>query len=455
MATNQFSRPYMHGYDFGVGVDRVSGSPMGKVVRSTQTPVATAGAGVVDIRIEQIQSTEELETALGIDVEASCGLGCFGAGASARFNYAKNSAIQTSSLFMAISVNVELGFLSIDDPVLEDHADRAVGNPTRFKEKYGDGFIRGIARGGIFVGVMRVDTRSESESLEIAASLKGSYKLFSLDAKTKFEEVSNKYQMQCFVQMYHEGGPTNLQINDPTDPRELLNNANLFLESFHTHPEASARPYFVTVAPTTIARGESEPPNAVDLERAQDVLIYCAKQRSAILDHLNLMDFIRDNPTRFKFAEGVNMQQVVDAARHFQADLDLVAKCASKAINRPTQAELPSVFAVREGTTFPLGRLPEPMPVQVSEDGDVVVPNFRECATWSQCVSLAKETGLKLTYEYQGDFAAFKVLDFRPAGGSRVPKGTTVTITCPPERHVILRSEALKVQPWRLRALKL
>lgn len=41
MATKQYTRPYTHGYDLGVGVDRISGSPMGQVVRNAATPVAT------------------------------------------------------------------------------------------------------------------------------------------------------------------------------------------------------------------------------------------------------------------------------------------------------------------------------------------------------------------------------------------------------------------------------
>lgn len=452
MAIKQFSRPYLHGYDLGVGVDRMSGSPMGQVVRNTASPVENASGGVVDIRIERIQSTEELESILGIDVEASFGLASFGAGASARFNYAKKTAIQASSLFLSVSVNVELGFLSIDDPVLTEHADGTLGNPTRFQERYGDAFIRGMARGGLFVGVLRVDTRNETESEQISSSLNGAYKLFSLDAKAKFEELSSAHQTQCFIQMYHEGGPIDLKIVDPTDPRELLNNANLFLESFRTHPDASSRPYFVTVAPTTIARGEAEPPNAADLEKATDVLIYCAKRRSAILDQLNLMDFIRDNPARFNIPEGGSMSQVITAAHHFQSDLDLIAKCASRAINDSRDAQFPNTFAQAEGTVFPLGQLPIPMPVQISEEGDVLVPNFRECGTWAACVQLAKDSGLKLAYEYQGEvFAPFEVLDFRPAGGSRVAKGSTVTVVCPPERNVFRLRDRPVLAPWVLR----
>jgi hypothetical protein len=427
---------------------------MGQVVRNTATPVENASGGVVDIRIERIQSTEELESVLGIDVEASFGLASFGAGASARFNYAKEAAIQATSLFMTISVNVELGFLSIDDPVLTEHADGTLGNPTRFQQRYGDAFIRGMARGGLFVGVLRVDTRNETESERISSSLNGAYKLFSLDAKTKFEELSSTHQTQCFVQMYHEGGPIDLKILDPTDPRELLNNANLFLDSFRTHPAESARPYFVTVAPTTIARGEAEPPNAADIEKATDVLIYCAKRRSAILDQLNLMDFIRDNAARFRFPEGGSMAQVVTAAHNFQNDLDLIAKCASRAINDSREAQFPNTFAQAEGTVFPSGELPDPMPVQNAEQGDVVVPNFRECDTWSACVALAREAGLKLAYEYQGEaFAPFEVLDFRPAGGSRVAKGSTITVVCPPERNVFRLRDRVVVAPWVLRQI--
>src|SRR6185503_6445007 len=94
MAIHQLTVPYTPGYDFGVGVDLASGSPMGKVVGGEATEVAQAGGAAVDIRIQRIETTSDLEKVLGVDAEASYGCGAFGAGVSARFSFAKNSKIQ-------------------------------------------------------------------------------------------------------------------------------------------------------------------------------------------------------------------------------------------------------------------------------------------------------------------------------------------------------------------------
>ena len=102
----QVEIPYQKNYDFGIGVDLATGSPMGKVVNGEITAVDGSAGATTSFEISRIQSTEDLERTLGISVEASGGCGCFSA--SGRFDFAKRSKIQTSSLFMAINAKVSL-----------------------------------------------------------------------------------------------------------------------------------------------------------------------------------------------------------------------------------------------------------------------------------------------------------------------------------------------------------
>ncbi len=187
---------------------------------------------------------------------------------------------------------------------------------------------------------------------------------FSGDAQFKFNEALKKFKTEVFVRMYHEGGPVELQITDPQDPLQLLNNANRFLQSFKDSPDQVARPYFVKLATTTIARGPS-PPNAADIQHAQDVILFCAKRRSTILDQLNVLEYILDNPSKYDFTGGGGPDAIRKAAQDVQADLDLVAECASTAMNNPSATtKLPADFAEERGTTFPIAVLPNPMPVR-------------------------------------------------------------------------------------------
>jgi hypothetical protein len=430
MTVHQITVPYLPGYDFGVGADLASGSPMGKVVDGAATTVQQASGSTVNFQVQRIHSTSELEQTLGVDVQASYGCGSFGASVSARFSFAKNSKVQSSSLFMAVTAQVDLAFLSIDEPVLTANAAGVVDKPDIFATRFGNMFVRGMSRGGLFVGVLRVDTASTEESEQISAELQGSYGVFSADAKTKFESVAKNYHSEVFVQMHHEGGPTDLQITDPTDPLQLLDNANRFLQSFQTSPDVIALPYLVTLDPVTIAQGPI-PPNAADIEHAQDVIVFCASRRSVLLDQLNLLEYVADNSGKFDWS-GVDASAVRAAAQATQSDLDLIARCASRAMSSPSTAILPADLAVQEGTDFGQAALPNPMPVPKAGT-TVTVPDLTSAATWPDCQATLVAAGLTpVLQEAPLPPGPFKVLSVVPPAGTAVAQGSTVTITTNP-----------------------
>lgn len=436
MAIGQVTVPYLPGYAFGVGADLATGSPMGKVVNAPESPIARAAGATIKFEVHRIESTEELEQALGIDAEASYGSGSFGTNVSARFSYAKKAKIQSSSLFMLVTTHVELAFLSIDDPILSQDAQALVNRPADFKARYGNAFVRGIGRGGLFVGTIRMETGSSEESQEIAAELKGSYGLFSADIKAKFEDVQKRHRTSTFIDMYHEGGPIDLHITDLTNPLELLDNANRFLDSFNTDADKFAVPYMVTLAPTAIAKGPL-PPNAAELEHAQDVLVACAKARSRLLDKINLLEYILDNTSRFEFAGGADRAAVQKAVEDFQADLDLVADCASTAIRSPAEAAMPATYAKKNHSVYPRARLPV---LPAPKAGKMVdVPDFTECKTWLACNEVATRAGLvaQQTLATMDPGDQFKVLSVSPPTGTHVTEGAVVTIVTQPAKVVV------------------
>jgi len=443
MALHQIEVPWKLSYDVGVGVDLASGSPMNKVVDGVANGVDNAQGAMVDLFVQRIQSTEDLEQSLGISAEASYGCGCFG-GVSARFNFAQSSKIQTSSLFMTITVKVELGALSIDKVKLDAEADATVGNYNLFTTRYGNMFVRGLRRGGLFIGVVQINTRNEDEATQVSAALGGSYGLFSAQLETKLSDVKKTYQAEVRVRMYHEGGPVDLTLDDPTDPMQLLRNANLFLKSFRDNGNAMAVPLSVALAPISIANG-TPPPNAAQIEHAQDILLYCAKRRSGILDQLNLLDFINDNKAKYDVSNGATWDAVRAAIQDFQADLDTVAACASQAINHPDQAVMPTDYAAQHGKVFPKASFPTPMPVPIG--GKLVeVPDFSGCATADACRTLAKAIGLTLGFEQRQPPGPFRVLDFQPPKGTPLAENGTVTIACPASDH---KFDLIKVRDWQ------
>jgi hypothetical protein len=165
--------PNTRGYDFGVGVDRLTGTICTQVVKPTQTPPQSSG-GISQFSVARITSSEDLQSSVGINIEASYGCATFGAGASARFGFVERSHVHSSTLFMTISATAQLADLSIDEPELTDAATATVGNQELFKTRFGDMFCRACTRGGLFVGVLRFNTFDSSVANSIEAELKGS-----------------------------------------------------------------------------------------------------------------------------------------------------------------------------------------------------------------------------------------------------------------------------------------
>lgn len=361
MALRQVRLPWGPNLDVGVGVDLASGAPRNSPVAPDATAVGGAGGASASVQITRIEDTAALESALGIDVEASYGAASFGAGASGRFTFAQNSKVQSSSLFMAIVVKVELEFMSIKTPKLTAAATELIDNQQIFEDRYGNTFVHGISRGGLFVGMISIQTSSSEEALSVGLELEGSYGLFSAEAKGKLSNLEKNFRNEVSIKMYHEGGPIDLKITNTQDPVQLLDNANAFLDSFAKTPAAVAVPYYVTLASISIAEG-AVPINEAEIQQAQEVLMYCARRRSALWDQINLLDYIHDHPDRFVFSNGSSPEAVALAAVGFQEEIDVLAACASAAMNNRKSAQMPADYARERGLAFGVAALPLPMP---------------------------------------------------------------------------------------------
>lgn len=369
MALTQVTVPYQANYDFGVGADLATASPMGLAVVGDVSGVTNSSGAKTGFQISRITSFSDLETSLGISVEASGGCGCFSA--SARFDYAKSAKIQSSSLFVAITSTVQLENLSIDDPSLSPAAAALIDNPDLFASRFGNMFVRGVARGGLFVAVMRFDTSSSEEAESISAELSGSYGAFSGDAKSKMSKVQRKFRSELFISVYHEGGPVDLVMGDISDGNQLLLMLDNWLHALQADPAKNSVPYNVSLAPIAIANGPI-PPNPQQVQHAQDILVICAKQRSQVLDGMNLMDYIIQHPARYDFPPPTTRDDVVKAFDGYQSDLDVIASAASQAINDVANAITPADYAKTKNTAYPLGIPPAPVPELKKGDMDTL-----------------------------------------------------------------------------------
>jgi hypothetical protein len=242
-------------------------------------------------------------------------------------------------------------------------------------------FCRACSRGGLFVGLMRVETRTSVESDAIELELKGSYGLFSAEATTTFSEVTRRHDASVYCTLYAEGGPA-LQLGDPTDPGSLLTVANAWMRAMVEDPDRYARPLEWTLSPVRIADGPW--PNAESVRHAQDVLEFCARERTELLDELNLLDWIREHPAWFSWAgTSVTLTDVDRAWRARQGDLDLLAACASAALDAPADAVMPAPYAAARVPAQEYRGVATPDPLPTGKPRPVPPGNQRD---WRFCV---------------------------------------------------------------------
>ena len=354
--------PNIRGYDFGVGVDRLTGTICTLAVKQDDSPPHPGKGSIGQFSVTRITSSNDLQSSLGINIEASYGCASFGAGASARFGFVEKSSVHSSSLFMTITATAQLADLSIDEPRLTDTAAGIVGNPELFKTRYGDMFCHACTRGGLFVGVMRFETFDSKVSDSIEGDLHGSYGLFSAGASMNFSKVVQNHQTNLYYDIYHEGGPL-IEIHDPTDIVELLEHANAWSRSLQEDPDTYARPYEWTLSPLTIAEGPP-PPNTIDYQHAQDVLQFCARERNSLLDQINEVQWYLQHANKYDWTTtAVTEAQLADVVQAWQLDLDTAANAASAAMNDSIGAKMPAAYAQRvEGREYRHTVMPTPLP---------------------------------------------------------------------------------------------
>ncbi|WP_367325630.1 hypothetical protein [Streptomyces sp. HUAS ZL42] len=358
MTQQQLDVPHKAAYNFGVGVDVLSGTVMNLAVTPTTTTVIEATGADHFFKVARVTTTEDLQTKLGIGVDAS--YGAFGAGVSGRFAFTQQASVHSASLFMTITATVHQADLSIQECVLTPNAAGVADRPDLFKQRYGEMFARACRRGGLFVGLMQVETFDESEATSIEGELRGSYGFFSASATTAFKQVTERHNSRIYCTVYSEGGPA-IQLERPDDPTLLLAAANKWMQAMQDDPARYSRPYQWTLSPLSIAEGPL-PPNEADIAHAQDVLKLCADQRLALMDQYNLLDWWAKHPDHYEWARSFTPAQANQAAADTQRDLDTVAECASAAIDHPKDAVRPAEYAAAQGRTYPLATLPAVYP---------------------------------------------------------------------------------------------
>ncbi|MGC0334160.1 hypothetical protein RKD23_007150 [Streptomyces sp. SAI-170] len=363
MVLQQEEVPMRNGYDIGIGVAMASGSPMalGAVGDVTPPEVGKGGSGTFVFR--RVETTQDLETELGVGVDVSAGIGLFSGSAS--FDFSKRCRIQASSLTVMVSAAEEFAFQQMDSPRLSEDAGKKVEQNKPLGEQFGEYFVRGITTGGRFVGIVRIDTKSVQSKMTLNAALEGSYGVtVSGEVRASISEAMKNAEARAEAFILHDGGTVSTHPRSG-DPVELINQMYQAMDEWTGSVRADPKPFTVTLAPYVIALGPT-PPNAADIEKQRRVLMRCAKLRSRAVDMLNLVEYILDfrHADEFEIVPGGPDLPTLQAA--LAGDLDVIEEAASFAIENVKEARDPEVFMrdIRGVPDFRLTSLPPDMPQQ-------------------------------------------------------------------------------------------
>lgn len=332
---------YNQGFDFGVGVDESTGIPMGIGVKPGGVqPVTQAGGQNVSYNYSMIESVEDFYDALDVDVKANARY-MFGS-ASAKFQFSKSLHVNTQSIYVVGSCTVINSFLQTLHPSLLSDAAALLskGQADRFREAYGDSFVRGFQNGGQFYIVISITSSSRDEARKVGADVKAGVQFLvgGGSVSVSVDKVVKQSSSTCefSVAMLQSGGKGNEASLTPT-----IEEATARLKAF---PDIVARnpiPYSCLVASyKTLPLPDA--PNFMDFKKQRRVLNEAAQLVIRYDAALNDLELVTNN---IKVYEPIPVGKLDEWRNTLEKDIDALYDAASLAVDNPREAQLPKVHS--------------------------------------------------------------------------------------------------------------
>jgi hypothetical protein len=408
------SVPYRNGMDYGVGIDTPSGASRNVAVLGDPTEISNAPGSIVTYSLHQVSSEEDMQSQLGISAEAGGGVGLFSA--SARLNFSKDCSYHSNAVFALVQVSVQLAFSSIRAPTPNQTAIAIAqeGDSERFQREFGDMFVRGLSRGGVFFGMVSIQTTSKDDQEKLGIAVSGAYGPFSASGSfsSAFHDAIQNRSLD--IKVYQEGGAITSQ---PTSLEQLETIASTWASTV----EAKAVAYGALLDSYTIL-DLPNPPNYIDLENQKEVLARCSVLRNQDWQLLNDIDYVLGHPDEFAAFDAAVLKQAQD---NLASDLNVITKAASYALDHPKEAAEPQGLLV---TAFSLpertGKPPAPpVLVQVPDVNAVGMETFQ---TDDKYAGIRGQLNFHFFQVAAAGHPDDGQVDMTPAAGTMVPPGTTI-----------------------------
>jgi hypothetical protein len=348
--------PYNETLDLGKGINSLTGLAKGKIFTSFDFTETTAAQGqAVDFKMDQIESTEQLYSSLGISIEAEGRYGLFSA--SGKFQLAQESNFNSHSIFLLLKVRVKNAVKRIQNYKIDPNIIEILkeGKTDRFQRGFGDSFIEGIITGGEFFALYELICTDENSKQEMSAELNVSYGAFGagFDLSAKFNQTvqsaSSKKNLKIIT--YQTGGK-GLQL--VTNPDEIVARAKAFPDLVKDNLGV---PYEVIYSSYETLASLPEGPNYVDLENKKFVLDSYSKDIVELRTTYNDLKYILFNPEEFeKDNEDLDENDIIaihNTAKAVSDNINEYTKHASVCADSPSQCETFTPSSVIDLTNLP------------------------------------------------------------------------------------------------------
>jgi hypothetical protein len=333
--------------DFGFGVDDVNGNVRGQAVTRSE-PVQVGGGQKVTFICNKTESQEELQEGIGLTVEGSGAYGFFAG--SDKFDLVKKSNFKSYSVFLFVNVSVENPSRHLLGEKLVDTAAEllAAGNTTRFREEFGDFYIKGIKTGGEYWAIVEIETTDSSDQTDISNKLQtaGFFGVGGADLATTFSDNFLKVTGSRTLNIVaFQNGGAGQGAKQEVQPGEVVTKAQNFPAEVSKDPAA-----FQVELQDYKALDIPNPPDPIQLQKAKDQLGEFARNRATLMQFLNDIAFIKEHPEQFESFDNNSLDnleqqiagtlnQITDAASSCFNDVN---KCDFQPVNIPSRNLLPN-----------------------------------------------------------------------------------------------------------------
>jgi len=330
---------YRNGYDFGVGVDTITGAPMGDPIRATEIQEMAGAEGQnVIFTMQRVDSTEQLTEIISASADMSARYGFFSGSAS--FDFSKEASVNKYSMFLVVSVLVTNAFRQIRRVELAPHAVELWqrGDPEVWRQAMGDRYCRGVTTGGILNVMLRIESESEEHREEISAKIQAGMNVGvgGFDAKAQFSNMMSNVASTTNISLSHlqSGGDKSIEYT----PDKIMEQATHFADSVSGN---LAVPFTILASPYETAVNLPQQPNKFDLRHQKDVIRDCGRLRLKYLDWLSDIEYVLSHPKQFdwKGQEKAKAREIDKKADAIRKALNLVASMASTCSENAMQCE--------------------------------------------------------------------------------------------------------------------